>query len=76
MNNPPRVPLIIGILAIVAVLVLPVRASEIDDLKAQMLEMQKTMSQMQKKIDKLETEAHPKKQQQRLKVREPRPRPP
>lgn len=58
MNNPRRVSLIVGILA---VLVLPVRATEIDDLKAQMLEMQKTMSQMQKKIDKLESEAHPKK---------------
>jgi hypothetical protein len=61
MNNPPRVPLIIGILAILAVLLLPVRATEIDDLKAQMLEMQKTMSQMQKKIDKLESDAHSKK---------------
>jgi hypothetical protein len=75
MNNPARVPLIIGILAIVAALVLPVRASEIDDLKAQMLEMQKTMSQMQRRSTNWKRKLTPKKQQQRLKA-EPRPRPP
>src|SRR5262252_1950054 len=45
-----------------------VRASELDDLKAQMRVMQETMDQMQKKITHLEQENQKQKQQQQQQV--------
>jgi hypothetical protein len=61
MSHKLPLPVIAILAAIVVPLGVPLRASEIDELKAQMLEMQKTMSQMQKKIDRLESEAPRKK---------------
>lgn len=53
-----------------------VRASELDDLKAQMRIMQETMDQMQKKITHLEQENQKQKQQQQIAASKKTPAPP
>jgi len=61
-NNKTSV--ILSLILIVSfALVAPARASEIDELKANMASMQKTMEQMQKKIAQLEQENQKQKQQ-------------
>ena len=56
--------LVIAVTLVVAVcLTVPARASELDDLKATVQSMQKSMEQMQKKITQLEQENHKQKQQ-------------
>src|SRR3954453_17974567 len=59
MNKRSKFSLIVGILIATAIATPhPAKATELDDLKAQMEVMQKTMAQMQNKISELEQENH------------------
>jgi len=61
-----RASVIVSLALIVAVgITAPVRGSELDDLRATVQSMQKSMEQMQKKIAELEQENHKQKQQAR-----------
>jgi hypothetical protein len=57
------IPVTVGLTLFVAVGAMPARASEIDDLRAAVQSMQKSMEQMQKKISQLEQENRKQKQQ-------------
>jgi len=66
MNTNCKLTTIAGITLIIALAsAVPVHASELDDLKAQLQTMQETMAQMQKKISRLEEENQKEKQKQR-----------
>src|SRR5580765_3393649 len=64
MTKKSRILLVVSLALLVAIgTTAPMRASEIDDLKATVQSMQQTMEQMQKRIAELEQENHQQKQQ-------------
>ena len=77
MTTKYRKKLIVSLALLVAVeTAVPVRGSELDDLKATIQSMQKNMEQMQKKIAELEQENHKQKNKRPLpELRRPPPRP-